>query len=154
MILDAAGNPLSCSALGNPFLFTGREYDPESGLYYFRARYYDPRTGRFLQEDPVAFLESSEEDDRYHNAYSYVENNPVRFVDPNGRGKADWFIKLGAKLVQTLGKSTTAARHRGFIQGLKKMNDKSVRKTIRTLEKRLAEHKVKLPQFNNEVQHL
>ncbi|MBI4354931.1 MAG: hypothetical protein HY597_00590, partial [Candidatus Omnitrophica bacterium] len=42
----------SCSAYGNPYLFTGREYDCESGLYYYRARYYDPKTGTFVQEDP------------------------------------------------------------------------------------------------------
>jgi RHS repeat-associated protein len=37
-----------------PFAFTGREYDVETGLYYYRARYYDPHTGRFLSEDPSA----------------------------------------------------------------------------------------------------
>ena len=43
---------LTESAYKNPYLFTGREYDPESGIYFYRARYMDPRTGRFLQEDP------------------------------------------------------------------------------------------------------
>ncbi|MCL4244488.1 MAG: RHS repeat-associated core domain-containing protein, partial [Candidatus Dadabacteria bacterium] len=38
----------------NPYYsYTGREYDAESGLYYYRARYYDPSIGRFLQEDPI-----------------------------------------------------------------------------------------------------
>jgi RHS repeat-associated protein len=37
----------------NPYTYTGREYDPESGLYYYRARYYDPEIGRFLQPDPL-----------------------------------------------------------------------------------------------------
>ncbi|MGH1421721.1 MAG: RHS repeat-associated core domain-containing protein, partial [Hyphomonas sp.] len=39
-------------ATGNPFRYTGRRYDPESGLYYYRARYYDAAHGRFLQTDP------------------------------------------------------------------------------------------------------
>jgi RHS repeat-associated protein len=35
--------------------FTGREWDPEIGLYYYRARYYDPKVGRFVGEDPIGF---------------------------------------------------------------------------------------------------
>ena len=35
-----------------PFTFTGREYDPESGLYYYRARYYDPRGGEVYHQGP------------------------------------------------------------------------------------------------------
>ncbi len=68
------------SALQNPFRFTGREWDEESGLYYYRARYYDTALGRFLQPDalwnrsrPVTL-----------NRYVYVENNPVNLVDPSG----------------------------------------------------------------------
>ncbi|MBN2019549.1 MAG: hypothetical protein JW749_04925, partial [Sedimentisphaerales bacterium] len=45
---------LTTSALGNRYLFTGREYDVETGNYYYRARYYSPKLGRFLQPDPVA----------------------------------------------------------------------------------------------------
>jgi RHS repeat-associated protein len=37
----------------NPFMFTGRQFDIETGLYYYRARYYNPYLGRFLQTDPV-----------------------------------------------------------------------------------------------------
>ncbi len=36
----------------NPYMFTGRRYDPETGLYYYRARYYAPKLARFLQPDP------------------------------------------------------------------------------------------------------
>jgi len=38
-----------------PYGFTGRAYDPESGLYYYRARTYDPAVGRFLQSDSLGF---------------------------------------------------------------------------------------------------
>lgn len=44
------------SIVGNPHMFTGRRFDDETGLYYYRARYYDPYIGRFLQTDPVAQL--------------------------------------------------------------------------------------------------
>ncbi len=42
-------------AVINPHTYTGREYDAESGLYYYRARYYNPTIGRFLSEDPIGF---------------------------------------------------------------------------------------------------
>ncbi len=45
--------PDTQSAVDNPFLFTGRQYDPETGLYYYRARMYSPSLGRFLQTDPI-----------------------------------------------------------------------------------------------------
>jgi RHS repeat-associated protein len=51
----ASNSTEGISACGNPFLFTGREYDYETGLYYYRARYYNPEIGRFLQPDPVGY---------------------------------------------------------------------------------------------------
>ncbi len=65
-------------SLVQPFTFTGREYDPESGLYFYRARYYDPRAGRFLTKDPIGFAGGDV------NLYRYVGNNPITFVDPLG----------------------------------------------------------------------
>ena len=44
----------SKSALDNPFMFTGRRYDAETGLYYYRARYYNAYIGRFMSADPIA----------------------------------------------------------------------------------------------------
>jgi RHS repeat-associated protein len=64
--------------VAQPFRFTGREFDAESGNYYYRARYYDPATGRFLAEDPLAFSAGDS------NFYRYAVNNPTRFVDPLG----------------------------------------------------------------------
>lgn len=65
------------SAYGNRFMFTGREYDSETGLYYYRARYYRPEIGRFLQTDPIGYTASL-------NLYAYVGNNPIMRVDPLG----------------------------------------------------------------------
>ncbi|MDP2999874.1 MAG: RHS repeat-associated core domain-containing protein, partial [Bryobacterales bacterium] len=52
---DSWGRLLSAEESGpaSPFRFAGREYDPESGLYYMRARYYDPAVGRFIAADPL-----------------------------------------------------------------------------------------------------
>jgi RHS repeat-associated protein len=65
--------------------FTGREWDAEAGLYYYRARYYDPKIGRFISEDPIGFKGGI-------NFYAYVRNNPVNRVDPSGLDeKCYWF---------------------------------------------------------------
>jgi RHS repeat-associated protein len=65
-------------SLHQPFTFTGREWDSEIGLYYYRSRYYNPRTGRFLTKDPIGFLGSGT------NLYRYVQNNPINWIDPWG----------------------------------------------------------------------
>jgi RHS repeat-associated protein len=59
------------------YAFTGREWDPEIGLYYYRARYYDPRLGRFISEDPIGFAGGVDQ-------YAYVGNQPVNGWDPLG----------------------------------------------------------------------
>lgn len=61
-----------------PYAFTGREWDTDTGLYFYRARYYDPVAGRFISRDPIGFAGGDV------NLYGYVQNDPVNFVDPNG----------------------------------------------------------------------
>src|SRR5258708_17518380 len=68
----------STGSLVNPFRYTARESDSETGLYYYRARYYDPGPGRFLSEDPSSFLSGG------INFYGYFENSPLGVKDPNG----------------------------------------------------------------------
>jgi RHS repeat-associated protein len=75
---DAYGFPTTLpSAIGNPYLFTGRQLDPESGIYFYRARYYDPIKGRFLQRDPADYLDGM-------NLYEYVRGRPTFATDPTG----------------------------------------------------------------------
>jgi RHS repeat-associated protein len=71
-------------------MFTGRQYDSETGLYYYRARYYNPYIGRFLQTDPIGYKGGL-------NLYTYCKNNPINLIDPLGLscgpGKiGDWMI--------------------------------------------------------------
>ncbi len=73
----------STGSLVNPFQYTARESDTETGLYYYRARYYDPQAGRFLAEDPLGSKEEGP------NLYACVSNNPVTNADPSGRFKID-----------------------------------------------------------------
>ena len=77
-IRDKNGRIIDSSLTGNPFMFTGREYDSETGLYFYRARYYDPAVGRFISEDPIGFQGGD------LNLYAYVRNNPVNTKDPMG----------------------------------------------------------------------
>jgi RHS repeat-associated protein len=67
----------SSGSLTNPFQYTGRESDAETGLYYYRARYYDPTVGRFMSEDPTGFKGGL-------NFYPYVTNDPANQTDPMG----------------------------------------------------------------------
>jgi RHS repeat-associated protein len=65
--------------------FTGKERDAETGLDYFLARYYSGAQGRFTSPDDVMFSGQTAKDPQSWNLYSYVLNNPLRFVDPTGR---------------------------------------------------------------------
>jgi RHS repeat-associated protein len=65
------------SRFANPTMFTGRRLDPETGLYYYRARHYDPAEGRFLQRDPLGSISGL-------NLYRYAWDRPTAFRDPTG----------------------------------------------------------------------
>ena len=64
--------------------FTGKERDSESGLDYFGARYYGSSMGRFMSPDEP-FVDQSPGDPQSWNLYSYVRNNPLSNVDPDGQ---------------------------------------------------------------------
>jgi RHS repeat-associated protein len=75
---DSFGNLSNSSgSLTNYFRYTGREFDTETNLYYYRARYYDPGTGRFLTEDRAGFKSGID-------FYPYVRNNPIGLRDWDG----------------------------------------------------------------------
>jgi RHS repeat-associated protein len=59
------------------YQFAGYRYDPETGLYYVKARYYNPTLGRFLQTDPIGTGGGN-------NLYAYVGNDPINLIDPTG----------------------------------------------------------------------
>ncbi len=70
-----------------PYLFTSKELDRETGMYYFGARYQDPKLGIMMSVDQMA--------EKYPNwsSYNYAFNNPVKFVDPDGNEPDDIVIK-------------------------------------------------------------
>jgi len=78
---DSFGNTTSFTGtLSNPFRYTAREADQETGLYYDRARYYGADNGRFLAEDDIRYSPN-------RNRYAYVLNNPVMYRDPSGHSE-------------------------------------------------------------------
>ncbi|WP_221413568.1 SpvB/TcaC N-terminal domain-containing protein [Peribacillus simplex] len=65
------------------YRYTGKERDEESGLYYHGARYYSPWLGRWTSCDPAEFSDGV-------NRYNYVQNNPIKLFDPNGK----WGVEM------------------------------------------------------------
>lgn len=74
----------SSGSISNPFQYTSREFDPETGIYFYRARYYDPSVGRFLSEDEVGNNEGTD-------LYVYVGSSPIGSRDPTGYYKLKGF---------------------------------------------------------------
>jgi RHS repeat-associated protein len=71
------------SEFGNVYLFTGRRFDAQTGLYYYRNRYYEPVSGRFLSRDLFLGYESE------LSLYPYVRNGPTNHIDPMGTINGD-----------------------------------------------------------------
>jgi RHS repeat-associated protein len=69
----------------NHYKFTSKERDAETGLDYFGARYYSNGLGRFTSRDPKMISNQRMIDPQQWNMYSYTRNNPLTYVDPDGR---------------------------------------------------------------------
>ena len=90
---DSYGNLVGESdyTFDSRYSFTGREFDAETGLHYYRARYYDSELGKFVSQDPIGFEGGDT------NLYGYVGNSPVENRDPSGQES----VQLTALLTQT-----------------------------------------------------
>ena len=66
------------------YKFTGKERDSETGNDYFGARFYASNLGRFLSADPLFVTKERLRDPQQLNLFTYVRNNPLRYVDPDG----------------------------------------------------------------------
>lgn len=66
------------------FAYTGQIILPNLDIYHYKARVYHPKLGRFLQTDPVGYEDQM-------NLYAYVGNDPVTYLDPNGRTMLNMF---------------------------------------------------------------
>ena len=112
-----------------PYLFNAKEFDEETGMYYYGARYYEPRLSLWLS------IDVEEEDFPDFSSYVYCKNNPIIFLDHNGDsptlitagiggaigGVIGGAIEMGAQLVNngkiTSWKSVGGAAAQGAITG-------------------------------------
>jgi RHS repeat-associated protein len=94
--------------------YTGHQSDIETGLTYMQARYYDPVVGRFYAVDPVGFVT---ENSMSFNRYLYVNNNPYKYNDPDGRWLNLATAAVGAgvgALVESVKQGVSAYKGNGF----------------------------------------
>ncbi|MGH8489620.1 MAG: RHS repeat domain-containing protein [Gammaproteobacteria bacterium] len=88
------GQPIGPAAPNEPG-YTGKFEEPDLGIQNFGARWYDPRIGRFLAIDPAGF---DPQNPQSFNRYAYANNNPYKYVDPDGNSPLD----VGFFLVDTV----------------------------------------------------
>lgn len=113
-IHDAQANDVTANPpLRTSFTYTGREYDSESGFYYYRARFYDSAIGKFLSTDPKPGALNIPA--TVVNSYAYVGNNPANVLDPTGQG---WWSDWGRTAFITAVIITAAAFTGGAAAGL------------------------------------
>ena len=93
-----------------PYLFNAKEFDEETGLYYYGARYYDPRVSLWISVD------SEKENSPQYSAYAYCLNNPILLLDPDGNSPVSIFAKLAAK--QGIKQAAKATVKRMIVQRL------------------------------------
>jgi RHS repeat-associated protein len=90
---DSFGMIKAQTGFANRYTYTGREWDKETGLYYYRDRYYDSMDGKFVSKDPIGFKGGDV------NLFAYTKNNPINYKDPSGKSMIgdlfDW-AKWGA----------------------------------------------------------
>ena len=101
--------PGAKSSVGNPFLFTGQHYDPETGLLYYKSRYNSSFFGRFMSRDHLDYVAGD------MNLYAYVGDNPTKFVDPMGTcGVRCWLCKRGCDIAYGVNVAGCALQQVGY----------------------------------------
>ncbi len=104
---DVFGEPNRTSDINNPYMFTARRYDADSGLYYYRTRYYAADIGRFLQPDTIGYKDGM-------NMYAYVHNNPVMNTDAYGLACSGTNCQIGYKKSCCDGRISEVHAFKGF----------------------------------------
>lgn len=144
------GERTDTNVVNEKLSFTGKPVDP-TGLTYYGARYYDAEGGRFLAVDPADVAKHVESNPAMFNRYAYANNNPYRYVDPDGESPvhiAKFALDLSLNIAinyATTGQAGFASAMKDSVEGLvnplktiqkiqklKKLADKSSRVAKRT----------------------
>ena len=104
-LFDGEGYTLAESI--NPWRFSSKRHDPETGFVYFGERYYSPKTARWITPDPIGF-------DDGMNLYAYVHNNPFKYIDYDGQFSLPSFSTFKPFLQETF----QSARFQGSLQAI------------------------------------
>lgn len=83
--------------------FSGKERDGESGLDYFGARYYDKSQYRFISADPTTYHAASLGMSQLRNLYAYCGDNPISFIDPDGKQTNIYVLRTNYSDTSTTG---------------------------------------------------
>ena len=116
---DIEGKTMDQSSIGNAILFTGREFDTETGNYYFRARTQHPAIGRFMQKDPLMYVDGM-------NDYTYVMNNIIMQIDPEGLISLLKITMNGYKASKKVISKTKSTNKQNIIKAPENMGQKKV----------------------------
>ena len=108
-----------------PYLFNAKEFDEETGLYYYGARYYEPKVSLWISVDKLS------EEDLKVSSYCYTDNNPIKYLDPDGNKKHNW-IKESTTNKQSLdARYNNASFQKRFTNGLVQIWAHGLRKDMR-----------------------
>ncbi len=157
--VDAKDNVLAQSAIGNTILFTGREYNTEAGTYYFRIRSQHPNIGRFMQSDPLMYIDGM-------NCNAYTFNNPITFIDSYGTDdfNVNKIKPVGGANMNNMGQSTGYGNaydkvkydaERGIkgdtFNGKSMVKEPKLPKTTKTKPSKLIDHLLKNPKLRKKL---
>jgi RHS repeat-associated protein len=119
---------LSSKEYDNPYKYNGKEFDSQTGLYYYGARYYDPQRSFWLSVDPLA--------EQTMEPYIYCGNNPINYIDPDGNFRLPANATREQRRLYTEAIKTIKAvfRDSGFRKAFKekfKVDDKMIQRMLR-----------------------
>jgi RHS repeat-associated protein len=97
----------AASSLPTDITFTGQRRDVSTGLMFYNARYYDPVVGRFVSADTIV---PDAANPQSFNRFSYVRNNPLKYIDPSGHAQTCPDSECGATPVGLIDLATLGIR--------------------------------------------
>ena len=103
-----------------PYLFNAKEFDEETGLYYYGARYYDPKISLWISTDPL------EKESPNQTTYAYCVGNPIKHIDPDGL--STWVVAEGKGKYKVIGGDLNDKDFNIYLYGKDKSGEYTIRR--------------------------